>query len=529
MSKLLLWIILSVCCLNVSYGEPVANSNIDTSNQYYQDWQKQNPHQDAVQQGIQTIEKGNFEEGLYLLRDALDKGDKSPELLFYLAFAYDKQNYDELAEKYYKETLDLLKNNKDRLGKSYALAARTNLAGILLRHENYGDAKDYFLICQNEDPSNTYYYFQLGYLYTCLDHPQDAAKMYQEILKLDPDNARAKKNLEILKIKTPTALEVKATEALLDQPIKVDAQDQRSEGNYTSQDFVMLGKLHEEKGESDKAIDSYKWAIKMDEKNKKAYLALGRLYDRLGYTLEAKELFEIAIHIFSKWSDPYRYLAHMAYKEQNYKSANEYFQKMIQINPKHARAYFFSAICYEFNKENIRYGEGFKKDLAITHYQKAIQLDQSLVEAYFNLGHLYAALDEWKKASDCFFELIKKKPKVAQFHFDFAHALGKNGQLEQAVREYDTALVLKPGWIDVYYNIGVLYLKYSYHEAARDYFVKVIELDSDYTDAYYNLGLLYDQHLGNANLAQKYYRHYLSLCHEDKSKTFVEKRLIELK
>ena len=96
-------------------------------------------------------------------------------------------------------------------------------------------------------------------------------------------------------------------------------------------------------------------------------------------------------------------------------------------------------------------------DMAMEDYNKAIELNPRLVEAYTNRGNAY----------------------------------GKKHQYERAIEDFNRAIELNPRHANAYSNRGVAYMhKHQYDRAIEDY-NKAIELNPKHARAYYNKACVY--------------------------------------
>ncbi|HWF20278.1 MAG TPA: tetratricopeptide repeat protein, partial [Verrucomicrobiae bacterium] len=64
-------------------------------------------------------------------------------------------------------------------------------------------------------------------------------------------------------------------------------------------------------------------------------------------------------------------------------------------------------------------------EAAIPHFQKAITLESTNADAYFDLGAAYAALENWRPAVDAFSNAAQLKPGSAEFKGRLAEARAK--------------------------------------------------------------------------------------------------------
>jgi len=97
-------------------------------------------------------------------------------------------------------------------------------------------------------------------------------------------------------------------------------------------------------------------------------------------------------------------------------------------------------------------------------------------------------LGHWKDTEALFRHALAVTENNCLAHNNLGYALGKKGQIDEAIRQYQEALRLKPDDAFAHYNLGTaLYLKGHSDEAIRQ-FQEAVHLKPDYADAHYNLG-----------------------------------------
>ena len=83
------------------------------------------------------------------------------------------------------------------------------------------------------------------------------------------------------------------------------------------------------------------------------------------------------------------------------------------------------------------------------------------------------------------------KERQAEKHFKKGFEYQDQGNLDQALQEYQKALELNPDYVQVYTNLGTVYLGKKDYDKAIQNFKKVIELNYWDKKAHYNLGVAY--------------------------------------
>lgn len=110
-----------------------------------------------------------------------------------------------------------------------------------------------------------------------------------------------------------------------------------------------------------------------------------------------------------------------------------------------------------------------------------------------------------------------------------AMELDQKNQHEEAITFYLKAIQLQPKNSDLYYNLGVEYLKINQYAQAEEAFKIAVQLNPRDKDAYYNLGILYDSYLINKKEAINCYLRYLKLASSKEEATKIRQRIEQLK
>ena len=88
-------------------------------------------------------------------------------------------------------------------------------------------------------------------------------------------------------------------------------------------------------------------------------------------------------------------------EDNNLQGAQNYYQRVLEIDPNHALAHNNLGVIFTTLGENPK---------ARSCYEKAIEIDPKHLEAYNNLGKLYLTLEETQKSINCFEKIIKINP-----------------------------------------------------------------------------------------------------------------------
>lgn len=130
---------------------------------------------------------------------------------------------------------------------------------------------------------------------------------------------------------------------------------QISEENRSAQDWLLLGNLMDEKGETDNAVFMYQKAINTDSKYYKAYYNLANIY----------------------------------LSEERYNMALDNYKKAVKLNSTNPYVYYNMGCAY------IKLGDMKKAKTALL---KAVTLKNDIPEVQYNLAYVYKNLNKSKTA-----------------------------------------------------------------------------------------------------------------------------------
>jgi tetratricopeptide (TPR) repeat protein len=110
------------------------------------------------------------------------------------------------------------------------------------------------------------------------------------------------------------------------------------------------------------------------------------------------------------------------------------------------------------------FGEGLAlerrdAEAAIAAYQRAIDADPALLDAYVNLGRLLHEAGRHARAEQVYRSALKVRGSDAVLLYNLAVLLDDIGRRSEAIEAYEAALRDDPALADGHYNLGLLYEK----------------------------------------------------------------------
>jgi TolB-like protein/Flp pilus assembly protein TadD len=179
---------------------------------------------------------------------------------------------------------------------------------------------------------------------------------------------------------------------------------------------------------------------------------------------------------------------------EGFQLAIEHFERAIELDPDYALAYCGLADCYNLLPfyGDAHPGEAHPKARAAA--LAALELDDSLAEAHTSYAFVESWYDwDWSLAEAAFERAIALNPSYAKAHHWYAWYLTGREQPEKAIARVTEALHLDPLSLIINTDMGDLhYYARCYDEAIAQH-EKTLHMDSTFWPAHVNLGRAYVQ------------------------------------
>jgi len=160
-----------------------------------------------------------------------------------------------------------------------------------------------------------------------------------------------------------------------------------------------------------------------------------------------------------------------------------------------------------YNNRGISYGKKGQFDLAILDYDRALDINPRLTEAYYNRGNAYGKRGQYDQAISDFTKALDINPKLADAYYNRGIAYFEKRQYDQAISDYNKALQINPKYADAYINRGRAYGRKGEHDQTISDCNKALEINPRLAEAYNNRGFAhynkgqYDQAILDYNKA----------------------------
>jgi tetratricopeptide (TPR) repeat protein len=106
-------------------------------------------------------------------------------------------------------------------------------------------------------------------------------------------------------------------------------------------------------------------------------------------------------------------------------------------------------------EEALLLDEQGDKERAKVGYLQAIEHEDSLPDAYCNLGIIESLEGTHAKAIDSFTQCLKIEPRHFEAHYNLANLYAEIGNLSLAKAHYEISVQLEPSFPNSYFNLGL--------------------------------------------------------------------------
>jgi tetratricopeptide (TPR) repeat protein len=110
-------------------------------------------------------------------------------------------------------------------------------------------------------------------------------------------------------------------------------------------------------------------------------------------------------------------------------------------------------------------------------YEKAIEINPNIADAYLGLGAAYYEEDNVDKAITYVKKAVEINPRLMPANFSLGLLYEFIGKIDEAIASYEKTVEIDPKYMEAYFSLGELYLKKGEKDKAVTAYEKVIELD----------------------------------------------------
>jgi tetratricopeptide (TPR) repeat protein len=108
--------------------------------------------------------------------------------------------------------------------------------------------------------------------------------------------------------------------------------------------------------------------------------------------------------------------------------------------------------------------------------------------AYTNIGIVFNKQQRWAEAVESFRQAVRIRPEHASAHSELGVALAKTGRTREAIEHFGKAIAIYPTAI-TYFNLGLAHLREGQPDQSVEKFRSALRLNPDYFEAHFNLAI----------------------------------------
>ncbi len=183
-----------------------------------------------------------------------------------------------------------------------------------------------------------------------------------------------------------------------------------------------------------------------------------------------------------------------AFNNRDYEKAEQFFQKILDVNPTFADIQ---------NKMGIIYNQTNRLEQAVESFKKALVSNPGYTEASLNLAITYSDLGQYDKAREVFERAARitstsqksvdpfVRGKLSDEHLRVGNMYYGIGLVDEAIDEYRKALRLSPAFADILTQLGIALRDKGHYDDAIKEFSKAKESNPHFIPARLHLGITY--------------------------------------
>jgi tetratricopeptide (TPR) repeat protein len=350
---------------------------------------------------------------------------------------------------------------------------------LVMAYSNNGDnehALQLLAKMEQEHPESALPHSGRANIYTQQRRYEDAAKEFQEALRLNPKEEAAKVSVIrvlLLQAKFDVAFPY-AQDYWQTHPNDFDA-------NY------LLGVINRELGKYTEAKTLLEAAVKLNAQNYLALYNLGLVYARLGDAAHARTQLQQAIQVNPSSPEAHFQLASVLRSLSLPDEARAHLTQYQSLIAERDR-YDVAAAKANQARESLKKGDARG---AVELYGAAIEKDSNNARLYYDFSVALERVGDHEGEHQAILKSIELDPEFAPAHNQLGLLDLQAGQTVGAEKEFEAAISLNPHDIEARNNLGILYGQQGKEAEAAQLFQAAIENDPDYAPSYVNLAVAF--------------------------------------
>jgi len=240
------------------------------------------------------------------------------------------------------------------------------------------------------------------------------------------------------------------------------------------------------------AIEQAQAAIQLNPRNVQAAIISGDAYFRKGDFAKSKQVFEAVAQALPKEAvGPYR-LGLVARAEKNDTKALAYFEDALTRKPTAVDALAQIAM--------IKIAQG-KANEARERVTRQIEASPNNPQLYNLLGELWMRAEDLGQAETAFKKALELDNSFLSAYMNLGQVYHVTGRTDQAAKEFETVLTKDPKVIQAHMVLGIIHESRKEYDKAQTRYEAILKLDPRFAPAANNLAWILVEQGGNLDVA----------------------------
>ncbi len=282
--------------------------------------------------------------------------------------------------------------------------------------------------------------------------------------------------------------------------------------------FLQKGLDEKQKGRRMESLRNFERAAKYESNNKVVLSELASGYMDLRKYYQAKETYKKLVDLGETSVSNYKQLLQLCFNLKSYDEALTYASNLKKVDPSEKVSFYFGKINYDRENygEALKYlNEAFKEEpknaeipymigrsyadmlnykLAIPHYQKAIELDDSKYGWIYELGLICYAQNDNKNALKYIQEAGDKGyPKDNGYIQNLGIAYIDAGNFDNGITILTDLIKKRPSDLNLLDMVAEAYYDKTKYDDAMNYWDTILGYDKTNASALYMIGMCYQK------------------------------------
>lgn len=246
---------------------------------------------------------------------------------------------------------------------------------------------------------------------------------------------------------------------------------------YAHKVWYNLGIIYNRLQRYEQAVDAYEYTLAICPKHTKAFFNKGNALFYLKKYKEALTCYFTYLNCEDNHSFTHTYIAECYEKLGEYESATLHYNKALEVDAELSDAWFGLGMVAKL--------QGKIGD-AIQYMEKAAKADETYAESYAELGELYSLIGEDALAISAYRYAIIAEPEVWQYHLELAKFYHKKNDITQARNVLEALKKDFKEEAELFYYLSLFALLMEEKETAKRYLKAAKAIDNGQFDTIVN-------------------------------------------